>query len=556
MKKKIAYLLVLIFLFSCSKDIDEIDSNNNSGQEETNYYFNLSQTQINSSSSETKFTINITTNTNWELLSKPDWVEVTPENGSQDVELKITLLENTTPNSRINDVKFKSLQNTYTLNISQQSFPLSLVSFSGSESPIKMNEAKYLLFNKPITINSISSGEDRYSFFAGPNDVEYFDNNHGVKFTVGPSNLGSQHKYKFSVSDSDNNTLEQIVDLNFYSQKIIIPGAIKKMILDDNNNLWVLSLKVWESGEPSYIFKFKENEGAYEEELRFEVDINQSNSDYVGGDFFINPHNDLIYVPDYEGEEIDVYSKTGSLIKHIQIPPVNSDHPQYPHSSPVYIGFNKEGKGIVSLQGKGISRIKWRFIDSSNDDVLMEPSDSHPYYYTDLQTYILNRDKSKLYVLEDRSPVIKIFDGTEVFEEINMNNLYPSGADAAGITQNRLNDKIYVNGLYNQQIINPNLSYLSLQSYVQSFLGDFCYDTNLPNHIYALSTSTDVHLKLLDYDNKNTILDYPMNNLFNWTHGRGLITTPNDEYILTYSDRVDNTTSRSQIVIYITEMFK
>lgn len=552
MKKTITYLLALISLLSCSKDID---SSNNSEEEETNYYFNLSQTQINSSSSETEFTINISTNTNWELLSKSDWVEVTPENGSQDIELKITLSENTSSNSRISDVKFKSLQNTYTLNISQQSFPLNLVSFSGSESPIKMNEKKYLLFNKPITVNSISSGEDRYSFFAGLNDVEYFDNNHGVKFTIGPSNLGSQHKYKFSVSDSDNNTLEQIVDLNFYSQKIIVPGAIKKMILDDDNNLWILSLKVWESGEPSYIFKYKENDGEYEEELRFEIDINQSNSDYVGGSFFINPYNDLIYVPDYEGEEVDVYSKTGSLIKQIQIPLVNSDHPQYPHSSPVYIGFNIEGKGIISLQGKGISRIRWRFIDSSNNDVLVEPSDSHPYYYNDLQTYVMNKDKSKLYVLEDRSPIIKIFDGTENFGEINMNSLYPS-ADAAIISQNRLNRKIYVSGLYNQQIITPDLSYLSLQSYVQSFLGDFCYDTNRPNHVYALSSSGDVHLKLLDYDSQNTVLDYPMNNLFNWSHGRGLITTPNDKYILTYSDRVDNTTSRSQIIIYNTEMFK
>ncbi len=549
MKKKIIYLLALTILFSCS-----IDSNNNSGEEETNYYFKLNQTQINSSSSETEFTINISTNTGWELVFKPDWVSITPEIGNQDVELKIIISENPNSNSRSSEIKFKSLGQYYLLNISQHSFPLNLISYSGSESPIKMGESKYLLFNKPITLNSITSGEYIYSFFAGPNDVEYFDNNHGVKFTVGPSNLGSQHKYKFSVKDNENNTLEQIVDLNFYSQKIIVPGAIKKMILDDENNLWVLSLKVWESGEPSYIFKFIENDGKYEEELKFEVDIDQSNSDYVGGSFFINPYNNLIYIPDYEGEEVDVYSKTGVLIKHISIPQVNSDHPQNPHSSPVYIGFNIHGKGIISLQGKGISRIRWRFIDSSNNDILVEPNNSHPYYYTDFQTYILNNDKSKLYVLENRSPIIKIFEGSETFEEINMNRLYPSGADAAGITQNRLNDKIYVSGLYNQQIISPDFSYLSKQSFHQSFLGDFCYDTNLSNHIYAFDSGSN--LRLLDYNNQNTILDYPMSSLFSWTHRKDLITTPNDIYILTYSDQVDSYTSRSQIVIYKTEMFK
>lgn len=548
MKKKITYLLALIALISCSKDLS-----NNSGEEEMNYYFYLGRTQINSSSPETEFTINISTNTNWELLSKPDWVLITPESGSKDVELKITLSENTNPSSRNSEVKFKALGKNYGLNISQQSFPLSLVSYSGSESPIKMSERKYLLFNKPITLNSISSGYHLYSFFAGPNDVEYFNNNHGVKFTVGPSNLGSQHKYKFSVSDSDDNTLEQTVDINFYSQKIIIPGAIKKMILDDENNLWVLSLKVWASGEPSYIFKFIENEGLYEEELRFEVDIDYSNSDYVGGSFFINPYNDLIYIPDYEGKEVDVYSKTGTLIKNIQIPQVDSDHPQSPHSSPVYIGFNIEGKGIISLQGKGISGIRWRFIDSSNDDILVEPSNLHPYYYAYLQNYVLNKDKSKLYVLEDRSSLIKIFDGTETFGEINMSSLYPSGADAAGITQNRLNNKIYISGLYNSQIISSDLSYISNQS-SQDFLGDFCYDINRPNNIYGFDGGSN--FKLLDYDNRITVLDLPIDSYFNWTHRRGLITTPNDKYILTYSDRVDNTTSRSQIVIYNTEMFK
>ncbi len=546
-KTRIIYLLVLITLFSCSKDVSNVN-------EETNYYFRLSKTQINSSFSESEFTINILANTDWKLVSKPDWVLITPEGGGQDVQLKLKVLENSNSNLRSGKVKFKSLNQDYILNISQQGFPLKLVSYSGSESPIKMNEKKYLLFNKPITVNSISSGEERYSFFAEPNDIEYFDNNHGVRFTVGPSNLGSEHKYRFSVSDSDNNTLEQVISLNFYSQKIIVPGAIKKMILDDDNNLWVLSLKVWESGEPSYIFKFRENNGKYEEELKFEVDIDQSNSSYVGGSFFINPYNNLIYIPDYEGAEVDVYSKTGSLIKHIQVPRVDSDHPDHPHSRPVYIGFNIQGKGIISLQGKGISRIRWRFIDSSRGDILTEPVETHPYYYSDFQTFVLNRDKSKLYVLEERSTIIKIFNGSETFEEINMNNLYTKVADAAVITQNRLNDKIYVSGLYNQQIISPDLSYISKQSYAQGFLGDFCYDQNNPNTIYAFDS--DSNFKLLDYDSQVTILDLPMDGRFSWTHGRDIITTPNDKYILTYSDIVDYDTSRSQIVIYSTEMFK
>ena len=548
--------MALLILLSCSKDSDEIDSEPDKGEEKKTYYFNLSQSNINSSFPENEVTIKVSSNVDWEIISKPDWVEISPERGNQELEIKINISENTDSRLRNGHVQFKTSSKNYNLNISQQSFPLSLISYSGSETTIKMGESKYLLFNKPITLNSITSGDHLYSFYAGPDDIEYYNDNHGIKFTAGPSNLGSTHKYKFSVSDQDNNSLEQTVDFNFFSQKIIVPGDIRKMTLDDDNNLWILTLKVWESGEPSYIFKFSEKDGRYEEELRFEVDVHQWNSDYLGGDFFINPYNDLIYIPDYEGEEVDVYSKNGTLIKHIPIPLVNSDHPQNPHSSPVYIGFNIEGKGIVSLQGKGISGIKWRFIDSSNNDMLTEPNDDYPHYYAGFQTFVLNYDRTKLYVIEDRAPVIKVFDGTENFEEIDMKSLYSSGADAAGIIQNRLNNKIYINGLYNQQVISPDFSYLSLQSYDQSLLGDFCYDPNLSNHVYALSSNNDVYLKLLDYDNQKTVLQFSVDNIFNWTHGRGIITTPDDKFIITYSDKVQDIPSSSQIVIYRTEMFK
>lgn len=239
MKKSLIYLLTVMIFFSCSKEMDIINP-----EEEIKDYFNLSQTQFTASSAETQFKISISTNTYWEVLSKPDWISITSTNGNKEVELQITLSENDTSSARNGEIKFKTINKNYVLNVSQQSMALKLVSYSGSESPIKMGEPKYLLFNKPITLNYISSGEERYSFFVGPSDVEYFNENHGVKFTVGPSNLGSIHKYRFSVKDSENKILEEVVDLNFFTKKIIIPGAVKEMILDDENNLWVLSLKV------------------------------------------------------------------------------------------------------------------------------------------------------------------------------------------------------------------------------------------------------------------------------------------------------------------------
>ena len=208
-----------------------------------------------------------------------------------------------------------------------------------------------------------------------------------------------------------------------------------------------------------------------------------------------------------------------------------------------------------SLAGRGISGIKWRFIDSSNDDEITEPNEAYPFF--GLQQFTLSNDGSKLYAIEDRSPEIKVFNGTEDFDIIRIKDYYPQVGDAASLTQNRLNNKLYVNGLYNQQIITPDFSYLSKQSFAQAYVGDFCYDPNLSNHIYALTNNSDASLRLLDYDNQQTVFDYPVIDSFNWTNGRGITTTPDDNYLIMYSNASEsNTSTQSKIMFFRTEMFK
>lgn len=539
----------LVMLFSCSKDDEVPETTGNQ------FYFELEKSQITSQAESQEFVVSLSTNHSWELKSKPEWIEISPDNGNSDVDLKISVSQNITSNPRINEVKFESFGRTYSLKITQNTFPLSLVSFSGREGPIKMAEKKYLIFNKAVTLNSIRSGDELYSFRIGADDVEYFENNHGIAFSAGPANLGSTHNYIYSVSDSEGNTLEGSVDFEFFSQKIIVPGEIRKMIQDEEQNIWILTVKVWEQGEPSYIIKYSENEGIYEEVLRFEVGLDYTDSSFTQADFFINPYNNYIYIPNWEGEVVEVYSKTGTSIKKISIPGVESDHPSHPHSRPYSIGFNNEGKGIIALAGRGISGIKWRFIDSSNDDEITEPNEAYPFF--GLQQFTLSNDGSKLYAIEDRSPEIKVFNGTEDFDIIRIKDYYPQVGDAASLTQNRLNNKLYVNGLYNQQIITPDFSYLSKQSFAQAYVGDFCYDPNLSNHIYALTNNSDASLRLLDYDNQQTVFDYPVIDSFNWTNGRGITTTPDDNYLIIYSNASEsNTSTQSKIMFFRTEMFK
>lgn len=548
-KPKTYFILLALIFISCSNENEEIETIGNQ------YYFKLEKTHFFSEADAKEIVLNLSTNHSWNLKSKPEWIEISPKNGNKDVVLNLSLSENTSSDPRTDEIIFESFGKTYSLKVTQKTFPLSLVSHSGSLAPINMSEKKFLLFNKPVTLNSIRSGDEIYSFNVGPSDVEYFEDNRGIKFNAGPSNLGGTYNYIYSVSDSEGNTLEGSIDFKFYSQKFIVPGQIRKMIQDKEKNIWILTVKVWEQGEPSYIIKYSENNGQYEEALKFEVDLDYTNSDFVQGDFFINPYNDYIYIPDWEGEEVEVYSKIGMHIKKISIPEIESDHPSHPHSSPYSIGFNNKGKGIIALGGKGISGLKWRFIDSSNDDQITEPTREYSFFA--LQQFTLNHDGSKLYAIEDRSPEIKIFNGTENFDIIRIRDYYPERGDAATLTQNRLNNKLYVNGLYNQQIITPDFSYLSKQSFAQAYVGDFCYDPNLPNHIYALTNQTDAFLRLLDYDNKQTVFEYPVIDSFNWANGRGITTTPDDRYIIIYSDAaVSNTTTQTRIMFFKTEMFK
>lgn len=548
--RKAFYFIALLLVISCSKEDEVIpaeEEREEDREEETRGYFDYTPSNIIPSSKETEFTIKLRTNRTWKLRSKPDWLTVSSESGDGDTDLIIKVFENTDLNSRQGYVIFQAAGKSHLLDVEQKSFPLELVDYTGKNGLIKMSEPFFLRFNRPITLNSLKNSDSTYFILLNRNELEYFDDQHGVKVNLkGP--LGMEDTYTFRVTDNEDNVLTGTVDLEFYSQKLSIPSAMKKMVWETENIIWVLTQSPMLVKKPAYVLKFKETDGQFEEVLRFKVDLTSS------GDFFINPYNDLIYLPDYEDAEIEVYTKTGRLVKKIPVLPVNSDHPEFPHINPVSIGFTSSGKGIVTLAGKEISNFNWRFIDSTNGDVLTEPDMDHSQYYLPFQQYVLNQDHSKLYVLPDRSTVINIFERTQTLGDFEIHNLYPSGADAAMLTQNKVNSKLFVSGLYNQQIITPDLSYLSKQSFFKYLIGDFCYDPNLQNHIYALSPNVK-ELMLLDYDNQETVFKHRMDKRFSLTDRSGIITTPDDRFIIVFSDG-GGYQAGSQMLIMKTEMFK
>ncbi len=536
MIKKISFLLLIIFL-SCSKDSEtKFETIGN------NHHFELRYKEIHLKPVALDTMLSLSSNAYWQVESKPDWISVDPENGTGDEELRISVSDNMNSDLRRGEVIFSSFGRDFSLWIQQQTGPLRLVSHSGIDGDIKMNEKKFLLFNKAVTFNTIYSGDETYSFHIDPNDIEYFDNNHGIRFSDGPSTLGRIHKYNFRVTDNDGNPLEGSVDMQFYSQKVELPGSLQKVIPDDENNLWALT-----SGESSYIIKLQQNEDGYEETLRFEVDIAMSSSGGTVSDFFINPFNDLIYLPDGEGEEVDVYTKDGSIVKQITIPPSPNDHPEYPHSSPIAIGFNKYGKGIITLRGKDISGMRWRFIDSAQDDLLEEPGDNYSISL-EFKNFQLGDNNSSLYFLEDESSSFRVLGDSESIDQIPLGESFPNFGEIVSFTPNKLNNKLLIGNPSNRQIIiSPDLVQIGTTNEIRFQLGDFCYDPGLSNHVYALDRKSDnsISLQQIDFNTGNILFDNPTNH----TYYKDIITTSDDKYLVIQSQG-------TTLTIYRTEMFK
>ena len=223
-------LICFLVLISCSKE-DPKES------ESEEFFFEIDKKTLNSNYVGKEIDLAIITNTNWELNSKPEWVSASVNNGKGNSEITVSILENPDGEPRNGELVFDYSNKKYRLDINQEGATLKLISFSGFEAPIKMHEPKYLLFNKPVTLNYIMSGDELYSFLVKDNEVEYFNGRRGIKFTTGPSFLGSDHNYKFSVKDDDNQKLEDIVNFRFYSQKMDFSGEIRKIIVDNENDL-------------------------------------------------------------------------------------------------------------------------------------------------------------------------------------------------------------------------------------------------------------------------------------------------------------------------------
>jgi len=549
------FFLLLIFLFSCSKE--KITSPDGPAESKPSVEFMLLEREINTVAEAGEKTIRIRSNTSWTITHTPEWVQPDTLNGNGDMDIKLTWTENKEEYSRSGGIIFIAGNINDTLSIKQNGITLELVDYSGKDGKLKLSEPKYLLFNKPVTLNYLKSGEETITFNVGENDIEYFDNGKGFKFTVGPSYLGNRYKYVYSVTDKDGVTKTDILPIPFFTSKTLLAGGLRKIRLDDDNNVWALTTNRLNGEGSDCLYKLEIVGAQLIEKLRIELDIPNVYGT-LNGDFFINPYNDLVYVTNYEGKKVEIFTQTGQLVKDITMQPDSLDHPESPCIYPMGIGFNKSGLGIIGLGNPTSSGIRWKFIDSSKDDQIESPSEEHPLYYEDYWQFKLNYDKSILYMIGNRSTKVSWYDSSGNLNELELGDIYRQ-ADMVDIVPNRINNKIYIEGLYNQQIITPDARYHSIQSYPQGLVGDFSYDENRQNYIYVMNFYDGENLELLNYNSAETVFYYPLaRSVFSGAnvYYSDLKTTTDNKYLIVCSDYVSLARDSSQIVLFDTDMFK
>jgi hypothetical protein len=504
----------------------------------------VSDSVLNLSAKASLSIIDVTSNSGWVIDCSSNWITVNKLSGQGNGSFDISLTDNIDDKTRTGTVSVKAGNVVKTINISQSS-GIKLISYSGIPGNLITNipDSIELVFNKNIKVLLIKSVLETCL-----SEINYgiSENISVFHFSYSCSELGGAYTFIFEVSDNEGNKLIDTLKVPFYSEKVVLKGEIIKTILDDENNLWVSTINRHPvQNNACRIYKFSTSGNTIKQELSFDLNIENKNQ-FNFGDFFINPYNNLIYFSDYEGKKIDVYDLTGNLKKSIVVTPDSLDIPLYPLIYPTSVGFNKAGLGWISLANPDMSGSRGKLINSTDNDIITIP-DASIDIGTGLLTFNLNFDKATLFLQADRGFFINMYDATGIIKKINILDFY-SSADVVSLTPNKLNNKVYVDGLYNQQIISIDGSYHSNQSYSQGLLADFSYDPSRSNQVYTLTPDNLAYLELDDYDKQITYYTHSVISSFSWSNRRNILTTTDNRYIILTSDYVNQQNEESQIV--------
>lgn len=462
------------------------------------------------------FSINISSNSDWQIINPSNWVENTIKQGGGDAKISFKYSENQSNNDNIDTIQFISGKIIKQL-IVLQSRPLKLLKASGiiGNEELALPDSFMLAFNKPVLIESVTSGS---SYCLSDINTRQSADKNIVYFSYACAELGGDYSFSIKVKDFDGNVFYQTVSIPMYSTKFTISGYATDFILLNNDTEILISTYKPNDGK---IYRYSLVSGG----LIKTYDLSKLVSPVR---MALNPYNSKVYIigadpktspnmgvldPTYFVSDIpSIFTldlKTDQIEHAVTIKPDRSDDP-YPYLIPHRIAFTSSGFGVVILIDKISSGFKWKVIDSTHKDSLYNHDKSKMFNYSEFNNVHANFDHSKLYLIKPWGQ-----GSYGVFHSYNkdMSLLIPNyNSLSVEITPNRKIDRVYFRHIYDQFIGGQN-GYQSAISYLdtrQAGKADFSYRNGEETIVYSCEAQSFLgspnKFRVLDYSNGTTLL--------------------------------------------------
>lgn len=356
--------------------------------------------------------------------------------------------------------------------------------YSGYEGKASVNDSIFMLFDDKINVNYIERSDNENLI----EDFIYFADSCGVKFDYPDDKLGGECSFRYSVSDSIDNTTTQNFSVSYLPEIVEFDQYVKDFFVDDNNEYCYVY-----TSHPYQNYHHKLHVVSLND---FQI-ISEIEIDNRLNFFQINPYDNHLYYS-YKNEP-KIYIVDPLSLEFIRT---------------IYCEPSQHNNYIDDLSRFGCASSGHMFVTMARDTRALE-----------YRVYDLAINDSSYVVVELYELQGKVHNSYN-YEKFLILSLYGLGLDIldpqtckfehywlSGVSQIQLfkpsktRNSIFVAGLYQQTIYdydgnNSNFSYWS--SFDETY-ADFSYRDNEMNLIYYYNTYYGLHL--LDYENQETIFE-------------------------------------------------
>ncbi|ULT42279.1 BACON domain-containing protein [Niabella defluvii] len=190
---------------------------------------------------DTTFSVNISSNTDWEILPLPGWLTVDRKAGSNNGRITFKVNENKDDSIRTFSVTVKAKDVNRKLLIDHMPY-LKLKRAIGlpGNALNKIIDSVRLEFNQPVTLNSIRS---TYNLCLSDIQYNYKDSNSTIQFSYACGAMGGEYPFTISAKSQFNETLTENIKAGFYTKRINLGGFSVGDFADYQENSYWLLLK-------------------------------------------------------------------------------------------------------------------------------------------------------------------------------------------------------------------------------------------------------------------------------------------------------------------------